>query len=494
MSKPVYSGIGPPGALKLCLLSDEVYHPWDPSPFLHEYTWDLYLLNRLNSVHTVQELVKGDYDIFFNFCDASWDEPYPGPEVVRALEEAGVAFTGGTSEFYDPSREAMKRACRRWELHTPTGIEAYTPADIERAAASLAFPLMVKAVNSYGSVGIERESRVENLAALQAQASRVIAEFGGALIEEFIEGREFTVLVAENPDNVTHPVAFQPVEWLFPPGETFKHYHLKWDRCDEMKVVPVTDPGLAEALKEAGRKLFLGLNGASFGRCDVRMDAAGHLYMLEINPNCSVLEPPDAPGGPDFILVNDPEGHRGFLDLIFRAALARRQRTQPKWLPHYHPQRGDGVFARANIAPGEIILPFEKRPHNLVCLSQVLENWPPEQQRLFERHAYPLSDEIWVAPFEDPASWAPLRHACDPNAWWQGLNIVARREIAAGEEVTLDYATFHNERMPEFTCACESPDCRHTIRGSDFLQPFVARYGDHVTEYVRMRRCQRQNS
>lgn len=36
---------------------------------------------------------------------------------------------------------------------------------------------------------------------LVEQAHLMIERFGGALIEEFIEGREFTVLVAENPDD-----------------------------------------------------------------------------------------------------------------------------------------------------------------------------------------------------------------------------------------------------------------------------------------------------
>src|SRR5262245_17355356 len=33
-------------------------------------------------------------------------------------------------------------------------------------------------------------------------------------------------------------------------------------------------------------------------------------------------------------------------------------------------------------------------------------------------------------------------HSCDPNLWWEGpYDLVARRDIAAGEELTNDYAT-----------------------------------------------------
>jgi D-alanine-D-alanine ligase len=488
MLEPAFSGKGPPGALKLCILSDEEYHPFDPSRFLHDYNWELYNLNRLNSASSVQELVKRDFDIFFNMCDASWNEPYPGPEVIKVLESAEVAFTGADSAFYDPSREEMKRVCRYYGIHTPQSVEAYHEADIECAAATLCFPLIVKIPNSFGSMGIERASRVETAEELYEQARRVMRDFGGALIEEFIEGREFTVLVAENPDDPFHPKAYRPVEWIFPPGESFKHYDMKWVLYAQMPVVPLDDDELAERLMEAGRKLFVGLNGVSYGRCDVRVNPAGEIFILEINPQCSLFDPIDDPGDTDFVLFNDPGGHKGFLELIFRAALARRKRLRRKWFVRYHPRRGYGLYARQAMDAGEVILPLEKRPHTLVSHSHVQRTWEPEQQQLFTRHAYPLSDEVWVMLSDHPAEWTTINHACDPNAWWCGLDIVARRPISEGEEITLDYATFYNELMPEFACLCGAQDCRKIIRGTDYLQPFVDRYEGHVSDYVRQKR------
>ncbi|WP_432987337.1 SET domain-containing protein-lysine N-methyltransferase [Dactylosporangium sp. CA-233914] len=36
----------------------------------------------------------------------------------------------------------------------------------------------------------------------------------------------------------------------------------------------------------------------------------------------------------------------------------------------------------------------------------------------------------------------PGNHGCDPSLWWSGpYTLVARRDIAAGEELTNDYAT-----------------------------------------------------
>ncbi len=52
----------------------------------------------------VSWLVREDFDLFFNLCDGAADQDMPGIEVVRVLEDAGVPFTGASSEFYEPSQ------------------------------------------------------------------------------------------------------------------------------------------------------------------------------------------------------------------------------------------------------------------------------------------------------------------------------------------------------------------------------------------------------
>ena len=51
----------------------------------------------------------------------------------------------------------------------------------------------------------------------------------------------------------------------------------------------------------------------------------------------------------------------------------------------------------------------------------------------------------------------------------------------------MDYSTFCNEHMEEFICNCDSEECRGIIRGQDYKEPFMERYGDHVSDYVRTR-------
>lgn len=247
-------------------------------------------------------------------------------EVVEELERLHVPFTGATSEFYEPTRVAMKKACRAEGIACPAFVLARTEEDVERAARELSFPLFVKHHNSYASVGLSRASRVCSPAGLRRQARKIMRRFGAALIEEFIAGTECTVLVAENPREPTEPFAYQPMEYRFPPGESFKHSDMKWVEYDQLSCFPVEDEVLAARLRDEAARFFCALKGASFGRCDVRVDEQGTPYMLEINPNCGIYYPADEPGSADLCLKHDPEGHVGFTRNVVEAALARHAR------------------------------------------------------------------------------------------------------------------------------------------------------------------------
>ncbi len=292
-----------------------------------EATWHLEVLStRSRSVELVTARAKEGFDLFFNLCDGAADEETPGIEVVETLERLHVPFTGATSEYYEPSRVDMKRACRAQGIDTPAYVLAKEEADVERAADSLRFPLFVKHHSSYASVSISRASRVQTPAGLRRQAKKIMGRHGKALIEEYISGIEATVLVAENPDDPARPTTYTPLQYRFPDGESFKHADLKWVDFDELFSFPVEDPELAAQLRDVSARFFVELNGASFGRCDLRIDSDGTPFVLEINPNCGVFYPASAPGSANLCLAHDPAGHEGFTRQIVRAALARHAR------------------------------------------------------------------------------------------------------------------------------------------------------------------------
>jgi D-alanine-D-alanine ligase len=486
--------------MKICVLDDSYEQsatPFkefdflpDPLRFLKAHDAERHFLHKATAVKQVLELSKRGFDVFLNLCDGAWDEDRPGVEVVQVLERLQVPFTGANSTFYEPTRQTMKRICHYADISSPAYAFASDPGGIDAAAESLRFPMIVKHPCGYASIGITKESRVETPAELRLQAAKTVDAFGDALIEEFIEGREFTVLVAENPDDDANPLVYQPVEFVFPQGESFKHFDLKWRDYETMSCVPCHDPLLSQRLKDISRKFFAGLNGTGYGRCDIRMSDSGELFMLEINPNCEIFYPPGDEGCADFILLNDPAGHQGFVDTILRSAYKRARREIRKWHIRKNPERHYGMYAARAIATGEIIERFEEQQHVLVSRKHVHKHWDAAQKRLFARYAYPITDEVYVMWSSNPDDWKPINHSCDPNAWLDGLDLTARRDIASGDQITMDYATFCNESLEPFVCTCGSANCRGTIRGTDYRAPHLERYNGHVSDYVRAKRSE----
>lgn len=301
--------------------------PCDPRPFMPEAQWHVAtLVGKHESVAQVEQLIEQGFDLFFNLCDGAADQQIPGIEVVETLEKHGVPFAGASSECYEPSREQMKEVCHQLGIATPAYLLARNDEDVERAAETLRFPLFVKHYSSYASVDISRRSRVVTPAGLRIQARKIMSRHGAALIEEYIDGIECTVLVAENPDDPEHPTTYTPAQYRFPEGESFKHSDLKWVDYDGLSSFAVPDPVLAQRLRDESARFFVGLKGASFGRCDLRVDQRGTPYMLELNSNCGIYYPEADWGSADICLSLDPAGHEGFTRQLVAAAFARHAR------------------------------------------------------------------------------------------------------------------------------------------------------------------------
>jgi len=458
----------------------------DPSVYLPEAGCAHFHIRKATAVRQVTELARQNFDVIINLCDGAWDQDTAGIEVVHALERLNLPFTGAGSLFYDPTREAMKMAAHSAGVGFPAYVMVRDAADLDRALAHLRFPLLVKHPQGYASEGLLRSSRVTTPEELRNETARTVAARGAALVEEFIEGREFTVLVAEARHSEEEAWALEPVEFLFPPGETFKHFDLKWKDHESMETRAVSDPTLAARLREISALTFAALGGTGYGRCDIRMDAAGHLYLLEINPNCGVFYPAGQFGSADFILARDPAGHRGFLLHLMACATRRRDRARKPWEIRFHSGKGFGLFARAPIRAGELVEPYEESPYVLVSRRHAEHHWTGLKRHWFDRYAWPVTSAIHATWSADPSLWRPINHACDPNTWLEGLNVVARRDISAGEELTIDYATFCGPSMAPFACACGAPACRGTIRGSDCHSPELReRYRGHLSDFVR---------
>ncbi len=318
--------------MRICVLSDEDLEDFDPAPYLKDFDWEMATLTApvFEKIKALADSNK--YDVFLNVCEGYEFEDeedfrvgYNGVDVVRALEALNLPFTGVPSRCFDPTREEMQAVAEANGIGFAKGYRVHSVEEAEALVARLRYPIMVKHPQSYGSTGMTKESRVDTPEQLREQVARMCKTYGAARMEEFIVGKEYNVHVVDNPDDLSVPIVYPPAELVFPPGEEFWHVNIKWDYTVPFDFKQVTDPQLIARLSDISRRMYLAMGYEGYGRCDIRMNEQGELFILEINPNPAIMLPLDEYGPSDYMILYDPQGYKGFFDLIFRAAQIRQK-------------------------------------------------------------------------------------------------------------------------------------------------------------------------
>jgi hypothetical protein len=89
-----------------------------------------------------------------------------------------------------------------------------------------------------------------------------------------------------------------------------------------------------------------------------------------------------------------------------------------------------------------------------------------------------------------PVEPEALNHSCDPTLVWDtaGAALVAFRDLRAGEELTVDYATTTADPAMLVRCHCETYRCRQLVTGDDWRIPELQRrYAGHFAPEVQRR-------
>ncbi|HSL31633.1 MAG TPA: hypothetical protein VK900_20700 [Anaerolineales bacterium] len=316
--------------MRVCVLTDEVIEDFNPAPYMQGFDWEMVTMTDPVKEVLRQLDARNEFDVYLNLCegyelDGEEDWQYQGIDVVNALEELNLPYTGATPGFFDPTREEMQAAA---EAHAVSFVRGYRVTSVEEAeelVKNLRYPIMVKHPKSYGSTGMFRESRVDTPEQLARQVERICREFGAARMEEFIVGKEYNVLVVDNPDDPENPIAYPPAELVFPPGEEFWHTDVKWDYNVPFNFEEVRDPELIARLQDIAIRMYKAMDGVSCGRCDIRMNEQSELFILEINPNPAIMLKPEEYGPADYMILYDEGGYRLFFERLIKAALRRHK-------------------------------------------------------------------------------------------------------------------------------------------------------------------------
>jgi D-alanine-D-alanine ligase len=440
----------------------------DLSALLPEARVDHLFLNKLTTYQQLKNSRSGQYDIYVNLCEGYLEWSVPSLDVITSLDLLRLPYTGPSARLYDPPKTTMKYLAYCEGIRTPDHLLIESEQDLARLPGGLRFPLFVKPAKAGDSLGIDAASKADTPAEALARAEALLQEFGEVLVEEYIEGREFTVLVCANADGRTC-TSFLPVEYVFPEGFAFKTYSLKTSELHPRANLPVTDAELAGRLKQMAERIFVAFSGVGYARLDFRMNEAGEIFFLEINFTCSVFYSGVYQGSADHILGFDGTGQRGFLEKIIREGRARHRRNEKCYHIRGNSISGYGMYAQSDLPEGTLVFKGEEKAQRIVTKKYVDEHWSESEKLTFRRYAYPLSPEVYILWSEQPEDWSPQNHSCDANCHYAGLNVYTNRAIAAGEELTLDYSLFLDETMESFDCSCGAANCRGKIRGQKIL-------------------------
>lgn len=142
---------------------------------------------------------------------------------------------------------------------------------------------------------------------------------------------------------------------------------------------------------------------------------------------------------------------------------------------------GRGLITTAPIAVGEVISRLQSDEPRMT-LAKLYQLSSDEQDELMH-YCYQCDDEHIVC---EQGIERFMNHSCDPNTWWaDDHTMIARRDIAMGEEITYDYATTEITVPFEMNCRCGSPNCRGVITTDDYKsRAWQATYGEHLPSHT----------
>ncbi len=458
--------------LRICVLQPDYsttsvdYKNYDPprdlSALLPNAIFEHVFLNKLTVYQQLKKLASKGFDIFVNLCEGYLEWEVPSIDVIYYLELLNLPYTGPAENLYDPPKPLMKYVAYTAGVATPAFIEVPSKLIAFDKPNPIPFPLFVKPAKAGDSIGVDAASLVNNPSELAHKITTTDEVLFPLLVEQYIPGREFTVLVAAYQKST---MAFTPVEYIFPKGYAFKSYQLKTSELHTDANVPCTDRDLANELKVAAIRIFEAFDGLGYARLDFRVNEKNEIYFLEINFTCSVFYTNGYQGSADYILQLDGFGTANFLQIIINEGIERHNAKQKKYFIQGNSIVGYGIFAKKNIAAGEVIFKGEELAQRIVTKKYVDRNWSLSEKRQFAQYAYPISEEVYILWDKNPANWAPQNHSCDANTVYNGLNVVALASIEAGDELTLDYGYFLDNTMEPFACKCKSKNCRGQIKG-----------------------------
>ena len=275
---------------------------YDVVATLKKLAHDVYPLGVKSDLSVIQAAIdQWKPDIAFNLLEEFDGVAVYDQHVVSYLELLHMPYTGCNPRGLMLARDKVltKKVLAFHRIPYPEFMEVPQGRGTKRPK-QLAFPLIVKSVTEEASLGISQASIVEDDDKLSERVAFVHNSVGsGALVERYIEGREFYVGVIGNGHLQALPVWELIMDKLPDDAKRIATERVKWSRKYQQKYGITSreadnlPEGKAEDIQDLAKRVYRALDLSGYARIDMRMDAEGQLYVLEANPNPQIAEDED---------------------------------------------------------------------------------------------------------------------------------------------------------------------------------------------------------
>ncbi len=230
--------------------------------------------------------------IIFNWCEGLPGMENSEPLVIKKLEELGYTFTGADFQTlalaYDKYR--VKVILDKAGISTPAW-KIFNSPDVKDWQI---FPAIVKPQNEHCSAGITPESVVMNQPDLEKRISFILNKYSQpALVEDFIDGREFHVSVWGNETLKVLPAAEMDFSSFGNMKDRLCTYDAKFipgsQHYEEIKTLlpaPLTNDE-KKAMEKVCCDAYRATGCRDYARMDIRL-RDNIFYVLDVNPNADI--------------------------------------------------------------------------------------------------------------------------------------------------------------------------------------------------------------
>ncbi|MBN1221736.1 MAG: ATP-grasp domain-containing protein [Candidatus Aminicenantes bacterium] len=210
--------------------------------------------------------------------------------IAALFELLGVAFTGNSSRVLALCQDKFKTKAILSSFGIPT--PRCTLVTSVNQKIDLDFPLIVKPNSEDGSLGIGINAVVFTQDELRSRITTIITNYEQpALIEEYIQGREFNIAILDNSGPKALPVSEIDFSGMPEGAPHICSYEAKWYEDDTLFIgsPPICpahiDHPMMQRLQKMALTAFKAMDCRDYARVDFRIADDGTFYVLEVNPN-----------------------------------------------------------------------------------------------------------------------------------------------------------------------------------------------------------------